>query len=218
VDEATAETLPTDSTFLGIPGRLLPVGLNTGFAGETGSPNIVLNDSIYEFRINAATLAPRYYAITAFDFGDPSSGLQSLTTRATTNATLLAPAGNPKDPVLVVPNPYRASGDYTTGYLGQSWENQNDGTIDFYPQVDRRIEFINLPERCLIRIFTTAGDLVQIVPHNVVGDESSLASPNSEKWDLNSRNSQQVVSGIYLFSVEDLKDHSIETGKFVIIR
>ena len=77
---------------------------------------------------------------------------------------------------------------------------------------------MNLPDRALIRIFTTAGDLVQIVPHNADGDRSSWASLNSEKWDLNSRNNQQVVSGIYLFSVEDLSDHSLSTGKFVIIR
>jgi hypothetical protein len=218
VDQATAETLPQDSTINNVTGYLRPVGKNTGFAGEFDSPNIVLNDSTYEFRIRAHSLAPRYYAITAFDYGDPTSGLLSLTTRATTNAVLLAPAGDPKKPVMVVPNPYRAYQDYTSDYLGQAWENQNDGTAEYYPQVDRRIEFTNLPERCLIRIFTVSGDLVQIIPHNEMGDESSWASLNSEKWNLNSRNTQQVVSGIYLFSVEDMKDHSVETGKFVIIK
>jgi hypothetical protein len=208
----------------GILGTLKAVGRNTGFTGFDGhgnpnnTPNIVMNDSTYEFAIPAHSLAPRYYAITAFDFGDPTSGLLPLTTRATTNAVLLAPAGDPKKPVMVVPNPYRAYQDYTSDYLGQAWENQNDGTAEYYPQVDRRIEFTNLPERCLIRIFTVSGDLVQIIPHNELGDESSWASLNSEKWNLNSRNTQQVVSGIYLFSVEDMKDHSVETGKFVIIK
>jgi hypothetical protein len=218
VDEATMQTLPPCSTISGVTGCLRDVGLNTGFEGTRGSPKITLNDSTYEFRIKAHPLAPIYYAVTAFDFGDPSSGLQSLTTRATTNAVLLAPAGDPKKPVMVVPNPYRANQDYTAGYLGRQWENQNDGTADYYQQVDRRLEFTNLPERCLIRVFTVAGDLVQIIPHNVIGDESNWASLNSEKWNLNSRNTQQVVSGIYLFSVEDLKDHSYETGKFVIIK
>ena len=123
-----------------------------------------------------------------------------------------------------MPNPYRAYEDYTARYGGTggiSWENQNDGTTDFYSQADRRIEFINLPDQCLIRIFTVSGDLVQILPHNVLGDRSQWASPSSERWDLNSRNKQQVVSGIYLFSVEDMTEgngHEIETGKFVIIR
>lgn len=42
-----------------------------------------------------------------------------------------------------------------------------------------------------------------------------------QSWDLNSRNGQQVVSGLYLFSVEDLTPGhkgDIEVGKFVIIR
>lgn len=208
--------LPLDTTIRGIHGTLQNVGLNTGF-GEIINDDLAY-DGVYEFAIPATKLAPRYYAITAFDYGDPKSGLTSLTTRATANAVLLAPAGGQQREVAVVPNPYRAYKDYTTAYRGQSWENQNDGTRDFYPQADRRLEFMNLPERCLIRIFTTAGDLVQIIPHNEEGDRSSWASLNSEKWDLNSRNNQQVVAGLYLFSVEDLSDHSISTGKFVIIR
>lgn len=207
------DTLAPDTTIIGVHGTLGPVGPNTGIEEILSA-----YEGIYEYRIPAQTLAPRYYAVTAFDYGDPKSGLTTLSTRATANAVLLAPAGSERREVTVVPNPYRAYQDYTSDYRGQSWENQNDGTNDFFPQVDRRIEFMNLPEKALIRIFTTAGDLVQVIPHNTDGDRSSWASLNSEKWDLNSRNNQQVVSGLYLFSVEDLSDHSITTGKFVIIR
>jgi hypothetical protein len=215
------DTLPQTVVINGVTGTLKPVGNNTGFG------DIILNDSTYEFRIKAHKLAPRFYSVTAFDFGDPRSGLGPLSTRPTANAVLLAPAGTPKEPVRVVPNPYRAYEDYTRRYLdpgngkGISWENMNDGTRDFYAQQDRRIEFINLPDRCLIRIYTVAGDLVQIIPHNMPGDRSQWASISSERWDLNSRNRQQVTSGIYLFSVEDHSDGgglSIEAGKFVIIR
>ena len=215
------DTLPQTVVINGVTGTLKPVGNNTGFG------DIILNDSTYEFRIKAHKLAPRFYSVTAFDFGDPRSGLGPLSTRPTANAVLLAPAGTPKEPVRVVPNPYRAYEDYTRRYLdpgngkGISWENMNDGTREFYAQQDRRIEFINLPDKCLIRIFTVAGDLVQILPHNMPGDRSQWASASSERWDLNSRNRQQVTSGIYLFSVEDHTEGSglkIETGKFVIIR
>jgi len=216
VDEAGRDTLPAESLFVGgIMGYMKPVGLNTGFDA------IFMDDSTYQFEISAKTLWPRYYAVTAFDWGDPRSGLGSLSTRPTTNAVLLAPAGTPKEPVRVVPNPYRAYQDYTRQWTGMSWENMNDGTDEFFDQQDRRLEFINLPEKCIIRIYTVSGDLVQILPHNVEGDNSRWASLASERWDLNSRNRQQVVSGIYLFSVEDLTDgngHQIETGKFVIIR
>ena len=213
------EGMAADTFINNIHGTLKPVGLNTGFADLHQNPG--LDEWYYEFPIPAHKLAPRYYAVTAFDFGDPKSGLGPLTTRPTANAVLLAPAGDEQQPVRVVPNPYRAYQDYTQSKLGISWENQNDGTREFYSQQDRRIEFINLPHSCLIRVFTVAGDLVQIIPHNMDGDRSAWASETSERWDLNSRNSQQVVSGIYLFSVEDRSeggDHEIQTGKFVIIR
>jgi hypothetical protein len=63
--------------------------------------------------------------------------------------------------------------------------------------------------------------MIAIVPHNIEGDDSDWDSEFSESWDLNSRNLQQVVSGLYLFSVEDWTPGNkgkIETGKFVIIR
>ncbi len=204
-----------DTTIDGVVGHLGAVGENTGLG------DITEDDSTFSIHIDAHTLSPLYYAVTAFDFGDPRAGLGPLATRPSANAVLLAPAGSDREPVRVVPNPYRAYEDYTRANLGVSWENQNDGTRDFYSQQDRRIEFINLPEKCLIRIFTVAGDLVQIVPHNMDGDRSQWASMTSERWDLNSRNRQQVVSGIYLFSVEDHSEgngHQLETGKFVIIR
>jgi hypothetical protein len=221
------EGFPADSNFSSpaspLMGHFKAMGLNTGFEAikDLAPGHSVPGDSIYEFPIDAKTLMPRYYAVTAFDFGDPKSGLGPLTTSPTSNAVLLAPAGTSKLPVRVVPNPYRAYGDYSKKSLGMGWENQNDGTAEFFPQQDRRIEFINLPMKCLIRIYTVSGDLVQIIPHNMDGDRGTWTSATSEAWDLNSRNRQQVVSGIYLFSVEDRTEggsHEIQTGKFVIIR
>jgi hypothetical protein len=202
---------------------------------NTGLEVIRETDSTYTYRIlNAHPLFPRYYSVTAFDYGDPKSGTEPLETARNANRIYVAPSGNTANKVTVVPNPYRAYQDYTKAYVatspgsGLSWENQDDGTPEFFPQTDRRIEFINLPPRCLIRIYTVAGDLVQIIPHsnetpfNNLGDRNTKwVSDYSESWDLNSRNGQQVVSGIYLFSVEDLTPENkgkIEVGKFVIIR
>ncbi|MFH0880377.1 MAG: hypothetical protein V2A34_11745, partial [Lentisphaerota bacterium] len=178
---------------------------------------------------NARPLFPRYYSVTCYDFGDYQTGTQPLESAKSSNALYLAPGGRPGREVRVVPNPYRATEDYRHSYeyknsqTGLSWENQDDGTQDFYPQYDRRLEFINLPQKALIRIYTIAGDLVQIVPHNLGGDRNlHWKSDYSESWDLNSRNNQQVVSGLYFFSVEDkTRGESygeISTGKFVIIR
>ncbi len=189
------------------------------------------DDYTVEYRYtvpNARPYFPRYYAVSSYDFGDPITGTEPLETSKSCNSVVLAPAGNPKEPVIVIPNPYLAYADYTQGYelknsqTGLSWENQDDGTPDFYPQYDRRIEFANLPQQCIIRIFTVAGDLVDLIPHNIEGDRNlRWSSDYSESWDLNNRNDQQVTSGLYLFSVEDRTEENkgyIETGKFVIIR
>ena len=217
---------PADTTIDGITYIRKAVGNNVGFL------EIQETDSSYTYVFeNVHSLFPRWYCISAYDYGDPQSGTEPLETARSANAVYIAPSGTPQKEVLVVPNPYRAyltgSASYTNPYMGDeenglSWENQDDGTPDFFPSTDRRLEFINLPEQCLIRIFTIAGDLVAVVPHNIAGDNNiGWVSEYSESWDLNSRNLQQVVSGLYLFSVEDYTPENkgkIQTGKFVIIR
>jgi hypothetical protein len=173
------------------------------------------------------SLFPRYYSATAYDFGDYQTGTEPLETAQSCNSLRQAPSGVPGRKVMVVPNPYRVDVDYQDPYefknspQGLQWENQDDGTLEWYPQQDRRIEFMNLPETCLIRIYTVSGDLVQVLPHNMDGDRSRWDSQFSEGWDLNTRNFQQVCSGLYLFSVEDKSSENegdVSTGKFVIIK
>ncbi len=225
----------TQRDFDGILGTLRSVGLNIGMDGN-GELKTTVSAGVtyYEFRIkNTNPMIPRYYSVTAYDYGDYRSGTEPLESAKTANAVYAAPAGNARKKPGVVPNPYRADEDYTRQYLmltydgedttAVSWENRNDGTTGYFPQTDRRIYFYNLPRKCLIRIFTVSGDLVDIVKHDADGlsDGSTWNSPLAEGWDLNSRNQQQVVSGLYLFSVEDQTDGGnghIDVGKFVIIR
>jgi hypothetical protein len=189
--------------------------------------------TVYEYRIkNVHSLFPRYYAVTAFDFGDFKTGTGPLESAKTANSIALAPSGNPAKKVKAVPNPYRLDFDYTNSFRGGvgadpnangelSWENQNDGSAEYWPQQDRRMEFINLPAKCLIRIYTVSGDLVQIIPHNVSGDKNiNWASIYSESWNLNSRNYQPITPGLYIFSVEDQTEEDkgrVQIGKFVVI-
>ncbi|MBN1885009.1 MAG: hypothetical protein JW876_05755, partial [Candidatus Krumholzibacteriota bacterium] len=77
-----------------------------------------------------------------------------------------------------------------------------------------KVEFRNLPAcRTVIRIYTIAGDLVQVLHHDAV------ATSGTCPWNLVSRNGQDVTSGVYLYSVEPA-DGRFEraTGKFVVIR
>lgn len=195
------------------------VGLNTGFH-SIWNPT----DSTYRYRIvGVPPLFPRYYAVTAYDYGDPRVGTPSLETSKNANKIYTAPSRQSGGTVQVVPNPYRVDVDYTRVYgNGLAWENRDDGTPVFYPQEDRRIYFYNLPKQALIRIFTVSGDLVTAIPHNIAGDLNiGVNLEYAESWNLKSRNEQMVTSGLYLFSVEDKTPEGngkIYTGKFVIIR
>ncbi|MGH7726992.1 MAG: hypothetical protein ACREOU_16330, partial [Candidatus Eiseniibacteriota bacterium] len=113
-----------------------------------------------------------------------------------------------KGGVYVVPNPYRgrASWDLTPSPSDPS------GT---------HVDFHNLPRTAwTIRIFTISGDLVQTIHSD---DVMTNGKPQREtlddgqaSWNLISRNGQDVVSGIYLFSVTSSEGTS--RGRFVIVR
>jgi hypothetical protein len=201
------------------------------FVDENGNGQFDVADdyTVYELRLAPVrSLFPRWYAVTSYDYGDFHTGTEPLESARTANAVRLAPSGLPSRPVRVVPNPYRMDQDYTRRYFtgapggeGLAWENQDDGDPQYLPQQDRRLEFFNLPARCAIRIYTVAGDLVQVLHHNVGNDRNlRWASPHSEGWDLNNRNFQLVAPGLYYFSVEDLTpggDGGIQTGTFVVV-
>jgi hypothetical protein len=100
------------------------------------------------------------------------------------------------DNVLVVPNPY---------VEGAGWDLKPNPT----DPTGTKIAFTRLPMASTVRIFTLAGDLVEtLVP------EDQDAGTNY--WDLISRNGQDIVSGIYLYSVESPTGSTI--GKFVVVR
>jgi hypothetical protein len=75
----------------------------------------------------------------------------------------------------------------------------------------RHVDFFGLPRtHSTIRIYTLAGDLVQVIDHDGSSGNGEAA------WNLISRNGQDVQSGIYLFTVESSAGHQV--GKFVLIR
>ena len=109
--------------------------------------------------------------------------------------------------VAAVPNPYRADVNYRD--YNPPWEKPPSGR-SWMPQ-DRRIQFINLPEDCTIKIYTTSGDFVAEIIHN---------NPfrGYEDWNLTSYVDQAIASGVYMFSVEDNKTGDVQIGKFVVIK
>ncbi len=77
-----------------------------------------------------------------------------------------------------------------------------------------RIMFNNLPAaHNTIRIFTASGDLVDTIYHDGTNQGGAVS------WNLISRNGQEVVSGIYLYSVDSGDSRFAPfRGRFVVVR
>ncbi|MCE5270471.1 hypothetical protein LLH00_04230 [bacterium] len=120
--------------------------------------------------------------------------------------------------IKVAPNPYLAS-----------------SFLDLSPS-NRRIEFINLPSSCTIRIYSLGGVLVNVlnhIGHNRQGwgeytdwDRLTQSQPNvyhgydnhggTEPWNMRNRFGQLVASGLYFYHVTDSRNKTY-TGRFYIV-
>ncbi|MDD4051956.1 MAG: hypothetical protein PHR28_08680 [candidate division Zixibacteria bacterium] len=167
----------------------------------------------YEYHIDDLLPSiPYYFAVTTFDFGSTKSGMDILESSPLINTVTAyaLPSSemvvNQGLKVIVYPNPYRIDG----GYAGSGYENR-DRTRS--AERSRAIHFANLPQTCTIRIYTLAGDLVKEISHDFAagGSESQ-----HEVWDVVSRNTQAVATGIYLWQVDS--EMGSQIGKLVIIK
>jgi hypothetical protein len=103
------------------------------------------------------------------------------------------------DNIYVVPDPY---------VVNASWEKPL-----FYAsgRGERRVDFVNLPQECTIRIYTMSGKLVRTLEH------SSTMTKGSEPWDLISEDGLSVSFGMYIFHVE-ADGVGNKVGKFALIK
>lgn len=208
-----------------VPGN--DVGYNTGFAAiRLPQAKTFPGDTVtywYRFPPAATTLThlngwQYLYGVAAFDRGDSATGVTPLQSK--TEIVRAVPGTAPQEagvrPVGVYPNPY---------YARAVWDGTGERT--------RKLYFTNLPRRCEIRIYTLAGDVVAELQHDAATYDGSdiewfrqfgnIQSParfsgGEHAWDLISRFDQAVASGLYLFSVKDLDEGSIQTGKFLVIK
>jgi hypothetical protein len=167
----------------------------------------------YEYIIdNLHPSVPYYVAVATFDYGSRKIALSSLESSPNLNAVMAYAL--PGDEiveekglgVLVYPNPYRIDG----GYARNGYENRD--RIKSAERA-RAIHFANLPDVCTIRIFSIDGDLIQTIDHNYSGGGPSA---QHDIWNLISRNTQAVVTGIYLYHVSS--EMGEQVGKIVIIK
>ena len=174
------------------------------------------NDSAYWYQMKMTGLFPSqplFLAVVPFDNGLASyyNTIEPQAPPPSAVAQLIYPiapdsarrAGDLK--ISVYPNPYRIDHDY-------SFFEKRQPTSG-HPQSSKRINFINLPPKCTIRIYTLDGDLVQQINHD---KDPSSSDAGFEFWDLLTRNGQMVVAGLYLYVVESSEGRYI--GKLIIIQ
>ena len=202
--ERDEEGLPVEDAFGEVVMLADTIGLNTGFGliENTGADSI---EYAYSWTLKPLLSNwPLFVAVTAYDNGYPPARLASLESSVFANAVEVTPSTpvGGELPVLVVPNPYKITADYSE----LKWELPPASWTEF----DRRIDFTNLNGAGTIRVFTLAGDLVQTIQHK---QNDSRAS-----WNLISRNGQAIVSGIYLYAVTYDDRSATDIGKFVVLK
>ncbi len=188
------------------------------FEGDTTS---------YEYRYTVENISNGWQyavAVTAFDRGDEERNIQSLESSVLANDRRVFAGTTPvedmdEDQPFAYPNPY---------YYGAAWEGQSN-----FQEESRKLIFANLPERCVIRIFTAGGDFIDEIKHDQSYNGSDIRwfstfgaedpddnqfSGGEHAWDLLTSESQIISRGLYLFSVEDLDSGKTHSGKFVIIK
>jgi hypothetical protein len=103
------------------------------------------------------------------------------------------------DDIYVVPDPYVVSASWEKPLFFSSGRGE------------RRIDFVNLPAKCTIRIYTVAGQHVKTLQHD------SPIDKGAESWDLISKDGLTVSFGVYIFHVE-APGIGTKIGKFTLIK
>ncbi len=93
--------------------------------------------------------------------------------------------------IRVVPNPFLAQA---------AWD---------ISATEKHVQFINLPAKCTIRIFTISGNLVNVVQHT--------NDSGTENYNLRNRFNELIASGIYYYVVTE-PGGAKETGRFMVVR
>lgn len=104
------------------------------------------------------------------------------------------------DEIKVVPNPYVA-----TNAMEPAVQNP-------FLNQRRRIMFTHLPAQCEIKIFTSAGVLVDEIQVNNAADNGAV------HWDLLTKEGLEIAAGIYVYHIRVAATGDEKIGKFAVIK
>jgi hypothetical protein len=201
------------------------VGYNTGLDFIRLDEPEIIDGHEYHYRFTNDGLLNGWqyaFAVSAFDMGDPTNNLESLESNVLLSYGKAFPGSevNTGDrEIAVFPNPYKAS---------SLWDGRGGDGIQ---ERSRLLYFGNLPGVCTIRIYTLAGDLVDVLNHNAAtytgedinwfndfAEGEKVFSGGIHGWDLVSKSDQAVATGMYFYTVEDEQTGQTYKGKFVVIK
>jgi len=181
---------------------------NTGIQYEYTDSNLVRGNT-YWYAVTTFSLPNEFTQITSGETTQVrTKPLESYVLQNAGGIVLPFSVAKKKNEVLVVPNPYRVDNDYT--FENGGWE----GLTSKWQENQRLIRFIHVPEKCVIKIYTLAGDLVDELHHDQADETIKRGEVD---WHLLSKSNRAIASGIYIFTVE-ADDFETQIGKFVIIR
>ncbi len=108
-------------------------------------------------------------------------------------------AKNALSKVTVVPNPYISA---------NAWERRN---LNQTGRGERRIDFVNLPAKCEIRIYTLTGALIKTLY------KDSSPTDGAISWNLITDDGMDISYGVYVYHITapEIGEH---IGKFAIIK
>ena len=133
---------------------------------------------------SVSPIAPQPGDVFLLEITEPltKNDVYSFKTKAT---QFLALSKSDIDRVRVIPNPYVSANKWEQGLAGLTTGRG-----------ERRIDFINLPPECTIRIYTTYGELVNTIRH-----ESTMLD-GTESWNLLSKDDREIAFGVYIYHIE----------------
>ncbi len=187
--------------FIGSPyGRFSAIGWDLIPGGKAYTPGFPYPDRImmYYYTPDNDTMEVRLVTDHRPSDTPPSDGdeftirkmqpfYEGLVYRFSMKGASFAPeSGEDMQHIRAVPNPF---------FVSSSFKN--------------KIMFTHLPERCEIRLFNVAGDLIRTLQHN---DGSGVTF-----WDLKNDEGLAVAYGLYVFVVKT-PDGQKFTGKLAVVR
>jgi hypothetical protein len=203
------------------------IGYNNGFDYiKLAEPKVFEGDTTkyyYKYTMENLSNGWQYLVlVTAFDKGEKILDIPSLESSFTENENRAFAGALPNNfegsnakKVGVYPNPYNTSA---------AWDGGTSRTKKLY--------FYNLPEKCEVLIYTNSGDMIANLQHNSetykgegIGWSSNYGnvdkttmSGGEHAWDVLTDFKTQLSTGVYLFTVKDLKSGEIQSGSFAVIK